>query len=52
MDKLVPGANVEVTGNPSKAGSPVMVFVKATLDDGWCLCNDAGGGREGDAASN
>jgi hypothetical protein len=23
-----------------------MVFVKATLDDGWCLCNDAGGGRD------
>ena len=46
MEKLAPGANVAVTGNPSKAGSPVMVFVKATLDDGWCLCNDAGGGRD------
>jgi len=52
MEKLAPGANVTVTGNPSKAGSPVMVFVKAVLDDGWCLCNDAGGGREGDAGSN
>jgi hypothetical protein len=52
MEKLAPGANVTVTGNPSKAGSPVMVFVKAVLDDGWCLCNDAGGGREGDAATN
>jgi len=46
MEKLAPGANVAVTGNPSKAGWPVMVFVKATLDDGWCLCNDAGGGRD------
>jgi hypothetical protein len=46
MEKLAPGANVAVTGNPSKAGSPVMVFVKATLDDGWWLCNDAGGGRD------
>jgi hypothetical protein len=52
LEKLAPGANVTVTGNPSKAGSPVMVFVKAVLDDGWCLCNDAGGGREGDAGSN
>jgi hypothetical protein len=54
LDKLAPGANVTVTGNPSKAGSPVMVFVKATLDDGWCLCNDAGGGRDegGGASSN
>jgi len=53
MEKLAPGADVEVTGNPSKAGSPVMVFVKATLSDGWCLCNDAGGGRdtEGGAAN-
>ena len=49
MEKLAPGANVAVTGNPSKAGSPVMVFVKATLDDGWCLCNDAGGGRDTEA---
>ena len=46
MEKLAPGADVAVTGNPSKAGSPVMVFVKATLNDGWCLCNDAGGGRD------
>ena len=52
MEKLAPGANVTVTGNPSKAGSPVMVFVKAVLDDGWCLCNDAGGGREGDGGTN
>jgi hypothetical protein len=53
MEKLAPGADVAVTGNPSKAGSPVMVFVKATLNDGWCLCNDAGGGRdtEGGAAN-
>ena len=46
MSKLAPGTNVAVTGNPSKAGSPVMVFVKATTDDGWCMCNDAGGGRD------
>jgi Family of unknown function (DUF6152) len=53
MEKLAPGAAVEVTGNPSKAGSPVMVFVKATLADGWCMCNDAGGGRDtGDAPAN
>jgi hypothetical protein len=51
MEKLAPGADVAVTGNPSKAGSPVMVFVKATLNDGWCLCNDAGGGRDTEGAN-
>ena len=51
LDKLAAGQNVAVTGNPSKAGSPVMVFVKATMDDGWCLCNDAGGGRDGEAGN-
>ena len=52
MEKLAPGADVAVTGNPSKAGSPVMVFVKATLNDGWCLCNDAGGGRDTEGGAN
>jgi len=51
MEKLAPGADVAVTGNPSKAESPVMVFVKATLNDGWCLCNDAGGGRDTEGAN-
>lgn len=52
LEKLAPGANIAVTGNPSKAGSPVMVFIKATLDDGWCLCNDAGGGKDTEGGSN
>jgi Family of unknown function (DUF6152) len=52
MSKLAPGAEVTVTGNPSKAGAPVMVFVKAVLDDGYCVCNDAGGGREGVGTDN
>jgi hypothetical protein len=52
MSKLAPGVNVEVTGNPSKAGSPVMVFVKATTEDGWCMCNDAGGGRDTEGGAN
>jgi hypothetical protein len=51
MGKLAPGVNVAVTGNPSKAGSPVMVFVKATTEDGWCMCNDAGGGRDTEGAN-
>jgi Family of unknown function (DUF6152) len=46
MEKLAPGANVTVTGNPSKVGAPVMVFIKAVLDDGYCVCKDGGGGRE------
>jgi len=42
-DKFAPGASVTVTGNPSKSGAPVLVFGKAVLADGWCLCNHEGG---------
>jgi hypothetical protein len=45
MEKLAPGKEVTVWGNPSKVGAPVMVFIKATLPDGYCICEDAGGGR-------
>lgn len=41
--KFAPGATVEVTGNPSKAGTPVLLFGKAVTADGWCLCNHVGG---------
>jgi hypothetical protein len=41
--KFAPGAPVTVTGNPSKSGAPVLVFGKAVLADGWCLCNHEGG---------
>jgi len=43
MSKFAPGAMVTITGNPSKAGSPVLVFGKAITADGWCLCNHEGG---------
>jgi uncharacterized protein DUF6152 len=43
LEKFAPGASVEVTGNPSKAGTPVLVFGKAVTTDGWCLCNHQGG---------
>lgn len=43
MTKFAPGATVTITGNPSKAGSPVVVFGKAVTADGWCLCNHEGG---------
>ena len=42
-DKFAPGAAIEITGNPSKAGTPVLVFGKAVTADGWCLCNHQGG---------
>jgi len=45
--KLAPGAKVEVTGNPSKAGTPVLVLGKALTDDGWCLCKQAGSDAPG-----
>ena len=45
MEKLKPGTEVTVTGNPSKAGAPVVVFIKLTTADGYCLCENAGGGR-------
>jgi len=43
MEKFAPGTPITVTGNPSKAGTPVLVFGKAVLADGWCLCNHDGG---------
>ena len=46
MEKLKPGTEVTVTGNPSKAGAPVVVFIKLKTSDGYCLCNNAGGGAE------
>ena len=49
LDKLAPGKEITVYGNPSKVGAPVMVFIKATMTDGWCLCDDAGGGRDPNA---
>jgi hypothetical protein len=45
MERLKPGTEVTVTGNPSKAGAPVVVFIKLTTADGYCLCENAGGGR-------
>ena len=44
MEKLKPGTEVTITGNPSKAGAPVVVFIKLMTADGYCLCNNAGGG--------
>ena len=46
MEKLKPGTEVTVTGNPSKVGAPVVVFIKLTTADGYCLCSNAGGGRD------
>jgi hypothetical protein len=43
MGKFARGATVTITGNPSKAGLPVLVFGKAVTIDGWCLCNHEGG---------
>ena len=45
--KLAAGTNVEVTGNPSKAGTPVLVLGKAVTGDGWCLCKQAGSDAPG-----
>ena len=42
-EKLAPGTELTVTGSPSKAGTPVLVFGKAVVADGWCLCNHQGG---------
>lgn len=46
MEKLKPGAQVTVTGNPARSGAPVVVFVRAELADGYCVCDNAGGGRD------
>jgi len=43
MDKLAAGTPITVTGNPSKSGAPVLVFSKAVLGDGYCICNHDGG---------
>lgn len=43
MEKLAPGTPITVTGNPSKSGAPVLVFSKAVLGDGFCICNQDGG---------
>jgi hypothetical protein len=43
MEKLAPGTPIAVTGNPSKSGAPVLVFSKAVLGDGSCICNQDGG---------
>jgi Family of unknown function (DUF6152) len=43
MEKLAPGTPITVTGNPSKSGAPVLVFSKAVLGDGYCICNHDGG---------
>jgi Family of unknown function (DUF6152) len=50
MEKLAPGTSVTVTGSPSKVGSPIVLFGKAVVADGWCLCNDARGGAPDDVA--
>ena len=43
-EKFAPGTVVTVTGNPSRAGAPVVEFGKAIrAADGWCLCNHEGG---------
>ena len=46
-EKFAPGAKVNVTGNPSKAGTPVLVLGKAVTADGWCLCKQAGSDAPG-----
>ena len=43
LDKLAQGTPITVTGNPSKSGAPVLVFSKAVLGDGYCICNHDGG---------
>jgi hypothetical protein len=45
--KLAAGIEVTVTGNPSKAGTPVLVLGKAVTADGWCLCKQAGSDAPG-----
>lgn len=42
-EKFAPGTPITITGNPSRAGAPVVEFGKAVLADGWCLCNHEGG---------
>jgi len=47
MAKLASGVEVTVTGNPSKAGTPVLVLGKAITADGWFLCKQAGSDAPG-----
>ena len=47
MEKLAPGTQVTVTGNPSKSGTPVLVLGQAVSADGWCLCKQAGSDAPG-----
>ena len=47
-EKFAPGAIVTVSGNPSKAGTPYLLFEKAVVADGWCLCNGARNGERRD----
>ena len=47
MGKFAQGAEVTVTGNPSKAGTPVLVLGQAVAADGWCLCKQAGSDAPG-----
>jgi hypothetical protein len=43
-EKFAPRTVITVTGNPSRAGAPVVEFGKAVrAADGWCLCNHEGG---------
>src|SRR5215472_11161454 len=44
LEKLKPGTEVTVSGNPSKVGAPVVVFIKLQTADGYCLCSNGGGG--------
>jgi len=36
-DKFTPGTAITITGNPSKAGTPVLVLGKVELPDGWSM---------------
>lgn len=43
LGHLAAGTMVTVTGSPSKAPVPVVLFGKAVTADGWCLCHHEGG---------
>ena len=45
MEKLAPGTEITVRGNPARSGAPVLHLLDATLPDGYCVC-DAGGASE------
>lgn len=46
LAELKPGAQGTFYGNVSKRGTPVMIFIKAELADGYCLCKNPGGGTD------